>query len=51
MEIRRGSWPRHDVEKILLGAAPFETAPLNALAAGNKKKSWLRELAEHVLPR
>ncbi len=51
MEIRRGSWPQGDVEDIVRAAKPYEEALLKALAAGKKKKkSWLRELAEQILP-
>ena len=51
IEIRRGSWPQGELEDVVRAAKPYEEALLKALAAGKKKKkSWLRELADQILP-
>jgi hypothetical protein len=51
IEIRRDSWPRPDVADVVRAAEPYEEALLKALAAGKeKKKSWLRELTDQILP-
>lgn len=51
IEIRRGSWPPDETTKVLAAAQPYQEALVKALAAGKKKKkSWLRELAEAILP-
>lgn len=48
-EIRRGAWPRADVEDIVRATRPYEQGLLEAIAA-RKKKNWLRELADQILP-
>lgn len=51
IEIRRGSWPQDEIAEVVRAAEPYQEALLKALAAGKKKKrSWLRELAEAILP-
>jgi hypothetical protein len=51
IEIRRGSWPQDEIAEVLAAAQPYDEALVKALAAGKKKKkSWLRELAEAILP-
>jgi hypothetical protein len=51
MEIRKGAWPQEEVAEVVHAAEPYQEALLKALAAGRKKKkSWLRELADSILP-